>query len=625
MLEVLRQARSLFEKKERRKALVLFALLLFGAAFEALGIGLVMPFIALVANPAEIATMPLAGPLFAALGITEGSQVVITAGLLLLLVFIVKNLYLGLMYFLKYRFLFANQVHLSRRLFKAYLHSPYAYHLDKNTAQQLRNVNDEVRMSFGHVIIPLFTLAVEFSVVAVLGLMLLLVEPVVAPVAMASFGLLSYSFYRVVRKKSAYYGEEQQHHGGLMIQWVQQGLGGIKESKLAGCEDYFLDHYQVSSARYARSMRFHRFIKELPRTVIETFGLGGMILVVVLLVARGQDMEAILPVLGLFAVAAVRLLPSMTRIIAAVTSIRHFRPSLELIASDLASLESLPTSTSKSTLRSENVHENEGNKKEEDALVLHKELRFEKVSYSYPGEKKRAIKDLSLCIERGERVAFVGPSGAGKTTVVDLLLGLLTPERGAITVDNRSITTNLRSWQDRLGYIAQPTYLLDDSIRRNIAFGIPDDEINDDHLWEAITDASLADLIGQLPQGLDTRIGEGGIRFSGGQRQRIGIARALYKKPDLLVLDEATSALDNQTESEITAAISALSREKTVVLIAHRLSTVRNCDQLFFLSQGELLDQGTFEELLFRNQAFYRMVQAALPSSSTQISQTLSR
>ena len=597
-MELVRQVWSFFEGPQRYRAVGLFFLMLLGAGFEALGIGLVMPFIALVADPMSVQQMPVLPAAVEALGITTESGIVIAAGLGLLITYLVKNLYLALMYYAQFRFVFSNQVRLSKKLFDSYLHSPYAFHLHRNSAQLLRNVNEEVRMTFQSVLIPMLTLGVELSVVVVLAGLLIYVEPVVAPVAILTFALISLGFYRSIRRKTVRLGKRQQHHNGLMIQWVNQGLGGIKEAKVVGCEDYFLDHYTRSSEEYAQAMRFHRFVKEIPRNVIETLGLGGMILVVVLLVARGQDMTHILPVLGLFAMAAVRLLPSLTRIIAALTAMRHYKPSVNVIAKDLALLREMDLA---------------GPQHGQDAEPVSFEdvLTFEQVSYTYPGAEEPTLQGLDFSIRRGESVGFVGPSGAGKTTTVDLLLGLLPPEAGRVCVDGRDISDNLDSWQSQLGYITQPVYLMDDTIRRNVAFGTPDDEIDDGTVWQALEDAQLAHLVASLPDGLDTTIGEGGVRISGGQRQRLGIARALVRQPDLLVLDEATSALDNATERQINTSIERLAGRMTLVIIAHRLSTVRHCDRLFFLCDGRLVDVGTYDDLLAGNAQFQQMVRTA--------------
>ncbi len=604
MIELVRQLWSLFGSRQRRQAFGLFFLMLVGAAFEAIGIGLIMPFIALVADPSAIQDMPLLPDLLAALGISAPQHIVIAAGLGLLGVYLLKNLYLALMYHTQFRFIFANQVRISRRLFRAYLLSPYPFHLRRNSAQLLRNVTEEVRMTFINVMLPLFRIAVELLVVFVIAALLIAVEPLVAPIALVSFALISLAFYRAVRAKTTRLGQLQQHHNGLMIQWVNQGLGGLKEAKVAGCEDYFLQRYDHSSQAYARSVRYHRFIKEMPRNVIETVGLGGMILVVVLLVARGQPMGQILPVLGLFAMAAVRLMPSLTRIISSLTGIRHFTPSIDVISRDLQALDrgelplSLPSPDSDDGL-------------DTDPLPFEDSLCFEGVSFSYPDSATPAIQDLDLRIEPGESVGLVGTSGAGKTTLVDLLLGLLPPTHGSITVDNRPIDQHLRRWRSQLGYIAQPTYLMDDTIRRNIAFGVDDDQVDDGQVWQALEQAQLASLIRSLPDQLDTPIGEAGVRLSGGQRQRLGIARALYREPRLLVLDEATSALDTPTEREISDAIDRLAGDLTLVIIAHRLSTVRHCDRLLLLDEGRLVDAGTYDELLARNDHFQNMVRAA--------------
>ncbi len=606
---MLRQVWSLFDRRQKRWCVVLFVMMLVGAGFEALGVGLVMPFIALVSDPGQAEGMPVVGVLFDRLGVESGAQVIIASGLGLLGIYLVKNLFLAAMYYGQFRFVFNNQVILSRRLFGAYLKSPYDFHLHRNSAQLLRNINEEVRLVFLQVLIPLLTLGVELSVVVVLGILLIAVEPVVAPIAMVSFGLVSLGFYRGVRKKTVELGKAQQHHMGLMIQWVNQGLGGIKEAKVAGCEDYFLSAYTESSQAYAKAMRFHRFVKEVPRNVVETIGLGGMILVVVLLVARGQDMTHILPVLGLFAMAAIRLLPSLTRIIAALTGIRHFRPSVDVVAADLAELRARAEAGDEALRWQERPEaETPG-----EPLPFQDRLELREVRYTYPEAPGPTLNGVTLTVERGTCVALVGASGAGKTTCVDLILGLLRPDRGEILVDGQPIQGHLQGWQQKLGYIAQPTYLMDDTVRRNVAYGVPDDEVDDEQVWACLRDARLATLVASLPGGLNARIGEGGVRISGGQRQRLGIARALYRTPDLLVLDEATSALDNSTEREITAALRALAGRVTLIVIAHRLSTVRHADRLFLLKEGVVSASGTYDELLRHNRDFQELVQAAEP------------
>ena len=596
-MELVRQLWSLFERRQRRFAVVLFVMMVIGAGFEAVGIGLIMPFISLVSDPSAIEEMPPAADALDALGVSTGSGVVIAAGLALLVVYVVKNAYLALMYYIQFRFVFSNQVRLARRLFDAYLNNDYAFHLRRNSAQLLRNVTEEVRQTFSKVLLPMLTLGVELSVVVVITVLLVAVEPVVAPVAIVTFGILSAGFYKVVRRKTIELGNRQIHHNGLMIQWVNQGIGGVKEAKVAGVEDYFLRRFDRSSKHYADAMQFHRFVKEVPRNVIETLGLGGMILVVVLLVARGQDMTGVLPVLGLFGMAAVRMMPSLTRIIGAATAMRHFKPSVDAVYADLKRFEDrkmLPGS-------------DDG---EERSIPFRDRVQFHGVSYGYPGSEEVVLDEIDLEIRRGESVGFVGASGAGKTTCVDLLLGLLKPDEGEVIVDGRNIRDGLRSWQDRLGYIAQPVYLMDDTVRRNVAFGVDDDAIDDSQVWEALEDARLGSLVRSLPEQLDTTIGEGGVRISGGQRQRLGIARALYRRPELLVLDEATSSLDNATERQISEAIESLAGRMTLVIIAHRLSTVRHCDRLFFLRDGRIEAVGSYDELLAENRYFQQMVRA---------------
>ena len=342
-----------------------------------------------------------------------------------------------------------------------------------------------------------------------------------------------------------------------------------------------------------------RLLQIAPRFFIETLSVGGILAVLLFMMAQERSIESILPTLGVFGLAAVRLMPSLTRLISALTVIRSSQPSLDLVTQDLRALSSSDA----------DLFLAPGPKEE---LPFTKNLNIHELSFHYPDVKEPTLRGLNLSITHGESVAFVGASGSGKTTTVDLLLGLLEPSSGHVRIDGVDIHTALKTWQQRIGYIAQPTYLLDDTVRRNIAFGVPDALCDEERVWEAIKAAQLQEHIQRLPQGLDTVVGEHGARFSGGQRQRLGIARALYHRPDVLVLDEATSALDNETEREIVRTISELGGERTVITIAHRLSTVRHCDRIYFLSDGQVAQEGTFDELLESSEAFRRMAQAQI-------------
>lgn len=589
MRDLVQRLRFIIGPDASRQALGLFAMMVVGACFEALGIGLVLPFVALLSTPEQLTQYDSLVWAQQFLGVTEPRVLLMYCGGALLGVYVIKNVYLYAMYWAQYSFVYGSQVRLMRRLLATYLGSPYVFHVQRNSSELVRNLTTEVANVFNRVLVPLFTLIVELLVVLVIAGLLFFVDPFVTLASVAVLGAVGGSFYWLVRKKVLVLGRTQQRHAGSMIKWINQGVGGIKESKVLGREAYFADSFDENSAAYASASRNVAVVQVGPRFIIEVIGIGAMLTALLVIMSRGSVLQEALPILGMFGMAAVRLMPSSTRIISALTQIRNSTPAIEVIFGDLQELEGGVEVPPDAPLPFEN------------AIEMHD------VVFQYPGTDEPTLHGLSLRIGRGESVAFVGSSGSGKTTTVDVILGLLKPSSGSITVDGVNIADALGSWQQKIGYIAQPTYLMDESLRRNVAFGVPDDEIVDEQVWAALRAAQLADHAEALPDGLDTIVGEHGMRFSGGQRQRIGIARALYHEPEVLVLDEATSALDNETEKEISATISSLAGGRTIITIAHRLSTIRDCDRLYFLEDGKLVDEGDFDDLAARNAAFQRM------------------
>jgi ATP-binding cassette, subfamily B, bacterial PglK len=605
----------LFDRRDRLPALALLFLMLLGAGFEAVGIGSVFPFIALISNPDAVQHHSVLRFLLRSSRLTSTRDFLIWCGVALMLIYILKTSYLAFLYCLQYRFIFSRQVTLSRRLLGSYLHSPYTFHLQRNSAELLRNVNSDVLWIFSQVMVPAFSIVIEALVVTVIVTMLVLVEPVAALTVIGVLGGVSALFYRLIHKRTSAMGQRQQAHHADMIKWVNQGLGSVKEAKVLGCESFFVNAYAQSSLEYARAMRFLRTASETPRLVIEGVTMGGLLLATTWMLLHGHDLQRVPATLGLFAMAAIRLMPSLNRIVSGLTSIRYYAPSIDVVYQDLREMEQSVLLPEPAGCRGTGARR--GERHGDPGFTRSIELR--NAHYCYPGAPQFALKGVSVTIPRGSFVAFVGASGAGKSTVIDVLLGLLTPTWGQVLVDGVDIQNCMSTWQQKIGYIPQPVYLVDDTIRRNVAFGLEDERIDDGRVWAALRAAQLEDFVDTLPDRLDTWVGEHGVRISAGQRQRIGIARALYHDPAILVLDEATSALDNETEREISHAIAQLCRHKTVITIAHRLSTVRNCDLLFFMKGGQVTAAATYDELLENNRDFQRMVRAAAASPEKQI------
>jgi ATP-binding cassette, subfamily B, bacterial PglK len=565
---------------ERYGAVGLLALMFVGMTLETLGAGLVIPAIALLTQRDLASTYPVLRPALEALG-NPSTQALIAGGMLALItVFFVKAVFLAFLTWRQTRFVYGVQVQLSHRLFTAYLRQPYTFHLQRNSAQLIRNATTEVSIFAFQGVLACMTLISEGLVFLGLCCLLLAIEPLGTAIAVSVLGSAAWAFNRVTRAPVARWGEERQHHDGLRIQHLQEGLGGAKDVKLLGREADFLAQYGEHNTRSARVGQFQTTLQQLPRLWLELLAVGGLVLLVLSMLAQGRAVEHLLPTLGLFAAAAFRIMPSVSRILAAIQSLRYALPVFDTLHAELG------------------LTTQEHGDARAPAKPFRKALELDNVTYQYPGAHTTALSGLSLSIRRGETVGLIGESGAGKSTLVDVLLGLLTPVTGTVLVDGENLQHALRNWQDQIGYVPQSIFLTDDTLIRNVAFGLPSAQIDEAAVWRAIRAAQLEEFVRSLPLGLETVVGERGVRLSGGQRQRIGIARALYHDPAVLVLDEATSSLDTATELGVMQAVYALQGEKTVFIVSHRLSTVTRCDRLYRLDGGRIVQEGTPASLL---------------------------
>jgi ATP-binding cassette subfamily C protein len=600
----IRKLSYLLNKNEKRNAVILFALMWIGALMEVVGVGAIPAFVGVISMPERLLEFEAVRVIYETLGVTSSEGMVVWAAIGLILIFIVKNLYLAFLAYIQARYNSGRRVAISNRLFRAYLRSPYTFHLQRNTAELLRNTNSESGNIISGVMSPMMSIVMEIMVLLFIFVLLVVVEPVVTLVVFGVLGTITVIFYRATRAKISEYAEEAQRHRKLSVQAVNQGLGGFKDARILGREQFFLQTYAESAWFKAEAERFKAVIGALPRLFLETIAVAGMLSVSALLVAQDRPLEAIIPTLTLLAVAVVRLLPSFQKITANINALKWGEKALNVVHEDL---EKLDTWEREFLARQQNA----------DALTFEHAIEVEGLTYQYPGQEDYALRDVSLSIPKYASVGFVGPSGAGKTTIVDVLLGLLEPTAGRVLVDGEDIQERLPTWQRKIGYIPQSIYLTDDTVRRNVAFGMKEEEIEDEAVWRALEAAQLRELVESLPEGLDTMVGERGVRLSGGQRQRIGIARALYHNPEVLVMDEATSALDNQTERLFVEALEQLQGGHTLVVIAHRLSTVRNCDTLFMLDEGRLVAEGSYDELMARSEVFRRMAGTAAPEPAS--------
>jgi ATP-binding cassette subfamily C protein len=573
---------------------ILFLLMLVAACLEVVGIGMIPAFVAIVADPDRVMAVERLQPVFNYLGIISAKDLLIWGSLALVSVFVIKSLYIIAFNYFESRFVFNRRYALTHRLMGVYMHAPYTFHLKRNTAELFRNVNTEIHVFINSVFTSLFKISREAVMAMAILIFLFVVEPLITLLVISLSGFGAGLFILLNKKKMKEYGEIEQGLRMETVKVIYEGLGGIKDARVLNREGEFIERYRIKARESTRLMTYIRFIQQIPRPVVETTAVVGMLMVSVLLVWQNRAMSDIIPILTLFAMATVRLMPSVQQIVAMYTTLRYNIVSIDPIYNDLKELEK------------ENINfiKDRENKK---PLELGKEIEIRNLSYQYPESTEQALQHVSIIIPKGQAVAFVGSSGAGKTTLVDVILGLLEPDEGEIMVDGTNIKGNISAWQRNIGYIPQSIYLADETLRSNIAFGLPESKIDDEKVIRAVKLAQLETLVNRLPEGLDTLIGENGTRLSGGQRQRVGIARALYHDPKVLIMDEATSSLDNITEKQITNAIHSLKGERTLIIIAHRLTTVKNCDKLYFMEEGKIIQEGRYSDLVESNIKFREM------------------
>jgi ATP-binding cassette, subfamily B, bacterial PglK len=609
-MKLIKELRYLLTRREKIEGGLLLGAMAAGALFEAVSIGLVVPLVEVVKEPRLLFKVPLIRPIVSALNLSEPGHLLIIVGPGLVVMFGIKSGYLMQLYRWLFRYVFKKHVNLSHQLLTGYLSAPYTFHLQRNSAEVIRISTRTVEdFTFGF-LSNLLTLLGEFLVLIAVIILLLLVEPTAALGAVLVLAVPTVPMYRAMRHRLGVSGRLAERSLDMMMQWTEQAIGGLQETLVTGRRAFFIQKYDYHVRRFGEAMRSMMILSVAPRLVVDTLAVGAMVAIAGILLARGADVLSVLPLLGMFALAAARLTPSVARMSNSYARLRFFYAATEMIYEELIG-------TQKYVLESQ-VQGSRGD--QACTLPFGRSLVLEHLSYCYPGASQPAINNVSLEIPRGHWIAFVGPTGAGKTTLANLILGLLEPSSGTILLDGRNLHDNLAGWQRRIGYVPQSVYLMDDSVRRNVAFGSPEEEIDDGRVWQALRAAHVDGLVRSLPGGLDSIVGEKGDRLSGGERQRLGIARALYRDPAVLVVDEATANLDVTTEAAIGDTLAAVRGEKTIIAIAHRLQLVRNCDRIYLLTEGRLQNSGSYSELLLRDPAFLQWPESASgirPGTST--------
>ena len=547
---------SILTTVQKKECFFIIFTMIIGAILEAVGIGTILPLISVIENENIFSKYPQIKYITNSIGIITHTQFIIAVSILLIFVFVLKNLYLAWQLKLQINFSLKNQVYFSKMLMREYLFKPYLFHLNHNTATILRNVNSSGAIIFSNMYVSAFQLLTEIVTGFVIWSMLLLIDPFTATIAAGFMVLILYSIIKAFRKKISEQGKKQNQYSAAYLKWVNQGLGAIKETKVLRKESYFLQAFSKAYEEYGNSNKRFLFLNQVPRMIIESTVVCGLLLLVIVKIILGTPANEIVPLLGVLALAAFRLMPSANRIVNLSNNIRFNMPFFNELYDEFVKIKNSSLSTNEAFIDKEKISK----------IPFNKQIKIDDLT------------DISFEIPKGKFVGIVGPSGAGKTTFVDILLGLLEPTAGKITVDGIDIFSNIRGWQTNLAYVPQSIYLIDGTIKENIALGFAENEINDDLINKVLHMSELYDFVYSQQDNINTNVGERGVKLSGGQRQRIGIARALYQKPEVLILDEATSALDNETEKSITDTILKLKGKITIIAIAHRTSTLEQCD-----------------------------------------------
>ncbi len=582
---------DILDARERKTSVVLVILALLMALVDVVGVASVLPFLAVVSNPDLIQENAWLRTLHAWVGAPDTNSFLIFLGVAAFVIVLTSTLFRAVSFYSLTYFVRMRVPSFSLRLMQSYLSQPYAWFLQHHTSDMGKSILTEVAHVVNGSLQAAVNLVAHSLMLILLVVFLLVMEPMAAIGAALLFGGAYGLIYLLTKGPLMRMGTENLHANTEKYQLMQEAMGGIKVVKLMNLERSYLDRFRTPALRQARGQAATAVISELPRHLLEVIAFGGMILFVLwLLVTQEAGLEGLIPILGVYAFAAARTFPTIQKLFSAISTIRYGQASLDDLHRDLqgAELRDIDRGTNLAPIR------------------LQDKLELKDVTFSFPEADRPALSDLSISIPANSTVGIVGSTGAGKTTAVDVILGLLAPNSGDLRIDGQNITEhNVRAWQKSVGYVPQDIFLTDDTVSANIAFGIPSDEIDHATIERAAKAASLHDFVmEQLPQGYDTMVGERGTRLSGGQRQRIGIARALYHDPDLLVFDEATSALDNLTERAVIEAVFALNRTKTVIMIAHRLSTVRHCDQIFMLERGRVIASGPYDDLVAKHAGF---------------------
>jgi ABC-type multidrug transport system fused ATPase/permease subunit len=577
----------LFIMSNRHKnSLAILALLIFiGMLFEIVGLGVIMPIIGLLTNPKSIYNYKITNVIFTNLGNPSNDNIIIISMSFLASFYLVKAVYLTFLNWKQSAFSSEFTAYISHKLYRGYMYMPYVNHLERNSAILIRNIQTEVSI-FTSLTQSIIFLSSEISVIGGVIILLVSLEPTGTLLIGLFLALAIFLYYIISKKFITVWGQKRQEFTGVISQNLMQGLGGIKDIKLIGKEDYFLKEFKQKNEYLSNINSKINTTDQLPRLFLEFVAVASVSGLIIIMVISNKPVNHIIPVLGIFVAATFRMIPSINKIMFSSQRIVYSMPVLDLLYDEFKMFSNMPSIKSDVST----------------SVTFKNEISIKSLNFKYKTSESYALTNINFKIKKGESIGIVGESGSGKSTLVDILLGLLEPTSGDIIVDNTILCyNNINSWQNTVAYVPQTIYLTDDTLKNNIALGEIDEEINEVNLNNAINDAQLFNFINTLSEGVNTKVGERGVRLSGGQRQRIGIARALYRNAQILVFDEATSALDNETEQSVMSAIDNLNGIKTLIIIAHRLTTVKNCSKIIEIKNGLIVKEGNPDTILRNN------------------------
>jgi ABC-type multidrug transport system fused ATPase/permease subunit len=600
MIKTIQKLYRLLPPGDLWKLSLLVFLMLLVSITEIVGVGVIPVFVAILADPDYVFNHREFGKLLRYLGINTFDALFVFGMVSLVAVFTFKGLFNMFYHFLEGRYIWNRYDYISSNLFRKYMHAPYTFHLDRNSADLLRNITESGRFLVSDVLSPMLKLAMNVILTVAIIIMLIKINPTLTFSVFVVIGGIGFLTIRLLKGAISSYGREAHDARVEIIKSVNDGLGGFKDIRILKREDFFINRLSSHVRRYVKAQTFWSGTQQSDKPITEWVAIVGIVFISIALSYHYESMQHAIPVLALYGAAILRLMPAIRQILHSVNSIRYYAQTLDHISEDLQKDDG----ATEIDVVSSGISGSNGRPAQPDSGA---KVVFDQVSYTYPNSKMQAVNGLSLSIQKGEVVGLAGSTGAGKTTVADLLMGLLKPSHGNINIDGRDVDGAKSAGRHSVSYIPQFIYLSDDTLRRNIAFGLEDEDIDDAKVLRCLEAAQLTDVVEHMEHGIHTRIGERGVRISGGQRQRIGIARALYLDADVIIMDEATSALDNYTENEVVQAIERLRGELTFVIIAHRHTLIERCDRIFFLENGKLAAEGGYQELIRTNDEFRKM------------------